>query len=327
VPLVDGTDNGGSSNSNFNSSAPHSQDSTSATQLLGASQIAPAPEIAVLTLLRSLRPHGLRRTDRLRRDLATLAGIRSDEVDGFLAAHRSDAAQAFVEHIEAVVAERPHVLVAYAFVLYMAIFSGGRWIRSVLASAGPGFWSAAAAAATEPGRGAVSTCSPPGSPELLAAAWLGTSVHEKLRTFSREQQERYERLGLSFWFWSSLEDGLDIKAEFKRRLDGIERLLTEDMRREVVEEAREVFVRCESLVGELDELVGRQGEVVEGLKSRQMKESQEHKTVVLHARKKGGFMGLWPRRPWIDGGFIGLALAVSSVSWYAMYHAGLWDAA
>jgi hypothetical protein len=196
----------------------------------------------------------------------------------------------------------------------MAIFSGGRWIRSVLATAGVGFWS------SDP-----TTRSPPASPSMSAS--FGTSVHEKLRSFTLAQQERYEALGLSFWFWSSLDDGLDIKAEFKRRLDGMEGLLTEGMRKDVVSEAREIFVRCEGLVGELDESVGRNGHVVQGAKSREMAEYEDdEKTVVLDVKDRGHFASWWPRRPWVDASAaIGLALAISSVSWYAMYQAGIWD--
>jgi heme oxygenase len=36
--------------------------------------------------------------------------------------------------------QTPHVLLAYAWTMYLAIFSGGRWIRKQLRDAGEGFW-------------------------------------------------------------------------------------------------------------------------------------------------------------------------------------------
>jgi heme oxygenase len=49
-----------------------------------------------------------------------------------------------IEHIEQACTSTPHVLIAYAFVLYMALFNGGRWIRAELLKAqwggGLDFW-------------------------------------------------------------------------------------------------------------------------------------------------------------------------------------------
>ncbi len=56
--------------------------------------------------------------------------------------------QAFLAHIRYSVARRPHVLIAYAWVFYMALFSGGRWIRAQLHGAGERFWTEPAATAT-----------------------------------------------------------------------------------------------------------------------------------------------------------------------------------
>jgi heme oxygenase len=267
----------------------------------------------VLSVLKALRPHGLARSDRLRRDLATLLGINANEVDSFLQGVGSDATNAFVEHINQSVTEKPHLLIAYAFTLYLAIFSGGRWIRSLLAAPGRTFW----------------------SPDMSASASMEasighfeSSVHERLRSFTMEQQECFEELGLAFWFFSSLNDGLDIKAEFKRRLEGAESLLTPQMKAEIVAEARDIFLRCEGLVGELDEFVGRQGNIVNGGKrsgaTYKPKSSRMQKT-----QSKG-----WLGRAWKAGttyghrydvhGYAALALVISSVSWYAMYHNGTW---
>ncbi|ODV91794.1 hypothetical protein CANCADRAFT_23332 [Tortispora caseinolytica NRRL Y-17796] len=42
----------------------------------------------------------------------------------------------FVEHIKQITKEKPHVLLAYAHVLYMALFAGGRIIRATLERSG-----------------------------------------------------------------------------------------------------------------------------------------------------------------------------------------------
>ncbi|KAL9616890.1 MAG: hypothetical protein Q9160_008279 [Pyrenula sp. 1 TL-2023] len=39
--------------------------------------------------------------------------------------------------------DNPHNLIAYSWIMYMALFNGGRWIRGQLQSAGPTFWGVA----------------------------------------------------------------------------------------------------------------------------------------------------------------------------------------
>src|SRR6201999_3335483 len=261
------------------------------------------------------RPHGLARSDRLRRDMATLLGINASEVDAFLASVKSDATQAFIDHINQTVAEKPHLLIAYAFTLYLAIFSGGRWIRSLLAAPGGSFWSPDSKLSSD---------------MEASIGHFESSVHEKLRSFTIEQQEAFEELGLSFWFFPSLNDGMDIKAEFKRRLEGAELLLTAQMKSEIVDEARDIFVRCEKLVGELDEFVGRQGKIINGGQVN----SSTNKT--KPSRTQQAQSKSWFSRTLQAGQTFGnrfdipsyaaLALVVSSVSYYAMYHSGAWYA-
>ncbi|KAK1821791.1 hypothetical protein LTR12_003840 [Friedmanniomyces endolithicus] len=77
--------------------------------------------------LANLRPRGLERTQRLRSDLRRL-GCSTAPALG-----RREPAQT------GRLSGRPHTLIAYAWVMYMAIFSGGRWIRQLLADAGPEF--------------------------------------------------------------------------------------------------------------------------------------------------------------------------------------------
>lgn len=46
----------------------------------------------------------------------------------------------YVSHIGNIIAAKPHVIIAYAWIMYMALFSGGRWIRAQLRTAGDQFW-------------------------------------------------------------------------------------------------------------------------------------------------------------------------------------------
>lgn len=78
------------------------------------------------SLLAELRPDGLARTLRLVSDLETIAEGCTRDVR-----LRSIAPQlAMVHTIQRSIRAQPHLLVAYAWVMYMAIFSGCRWIFS-----------------------------------------------------------------------------------------------------------------------------------------------------------------------------------------------------
>jgi heme oxygenase len=289
--------------------APQAEQDAAASE---SSNSAPTSPSVVLSVLKTLRPHGLARSDRLKRDIATLLGLQLSEVDSYLDTIQSDATESFINHINLAVRQKPHLLIAYAFTLYLAIFSGGRWIRSLLSAPGPSFW------AQDGDIGSASS-----------SMQYDSSVHEKLRSFTTAQQESFENLGLAFWFFPSLTDGMDIKTEFKKRLESAEQLLTAEMKNEIVDEAREIFIRCEGLVGELDERVGRKGELVNG-------GVRIGAIVIPQPTANAGPEKGWLERTWKSGvamtnrydvpSYAAWALVISSVSWYAMYHAGTWSA-
>jgi heme oxygenase len=81
----------------------------------------------------------LLRTARLRRDIEIikmrLGGQGQQELDDL--AERSAIYQ---QRILASLSTKPHVLLAYTWTMYLALFNGGRWMRSQLFSAGPSFW-------------------------------------------------------------------------------------------------------------------------------------------------------------------------------------------
>lgn len=167
------------------------------------------------TWLATLRPASLKRSSRLKRDLQYLPGL-----------DRSNFAQLDEEisaDIHARAAAKPHILVAYTWVMYMAIFSGGRWIRSQLASAEPEFWTSHTNA----------------GPALAEKTPLGMP-------------------GFSFLSFDGDEDGEDIKVEYKKRLKEGETLLSLQERDDILQASQELFERCIAIVKKLDSEVRMQ---------------------------------------------------------------------
>ena len=165
--------------------------------------------------LSTLRPSTLKRSPRLKRDLQYLP-----ELDRSAFAPLDDA---ITSHILALAAAKPHTLVAYTWVMNMAIFSGGRWIRAQLASAQPEFWTAHTNA----------------GPALAEKTPLGMP-------------------GFSFLSFDGEEDGEDIKVEYKKRLAEGEDLLSVEEREDITEASKELFERCIEIVKKLDVEVRRQ---------------------------------------------------------------------
>lgn len=105
---------------------------------------------------------------------------------------------------------KPHTIVAYTWVFYMALFNGGRWIRDQLQGAGPEFWAG-------PGQESEMDC-------------------------------------LSFWDFDGEEDGEDIKADFKRRIEETSGFLSAREQEDIVAEAVQIFQMSQKLVERLDDL-------------------------------------------------------------------------
>ena len=165
--------------------------------------------------LSTLRPTSLKRSPRLKRDLQYLPEL---DRSAFAALDEEIAS-----HILSLTAAKPHTLVAYTWVMYMAIFSGGRWIRSQLASPEPEFWTAHTNAGP-----ALAEKTPPGMP------------------------------GFSFLSFDGEQDGEDIKAEYKKRLAEGENLLSAQEREDITAASQELFERCIQIVKKLDVEVAKQ---------------------------------------------------------------------
>jgi len=136
----------------------------------------------------------------------------------------------FLEHIKKSVSKNPHVILAYTWILYMALFSGGRYIRATLKNAGKDFWM------QKP------------MPMSLQSA--------ENHNLAPENNERTGKEGLEFFNFPGVEDGEDIKQEFKRRFCEVEKELDQRQKEEIVQEAQKIFHFLLDMMGELDQRCG-----------------------------------------------------------------------
>jgi heme oxygenase len=167
-------------------------------------------------ILRRLYIPELLRRDCLDRDLTMLLTRRDTfapprEVEG-----ACDVLQRHQITIRSTIQDRPLTLLAYAWVMYMALFNGGRWIRDQLVAGGPEFWHT----------------SDPGANSTEGYANADSC--------------------LSFWQFEGGDDGLGIKNDFKRRFDIVAAQLTASERTDVVEEAVQIFKMCREMAELLD---------------------------------------------------------------------------
>ncbi|KAK1754815.1 hypothetical protein QBC47DRAFT_226701 [Echria macrotheca] len=171
---------------------------------------------------------GLARTPSLFSDLRAITGWSPSELsDQLRHAASTGRLSQLIKHTKAAVSRQPHVLLAYAWVLYMALFSGGRYLRASLEDAGPAFWSHKADPLVP---GGCECCEPDGTETQTPP--------------------------LSFFRFDTPEDGEDLKREFKTRLAEAEANLTGREVDDVVREAICLFDNMVLLVGQLDGLWG-----------------------------------------------------------------------
>lgn len=185
------------------------------TFLLPATKNLPQPSPRIHQILTQLFIPGLVRSTRLRADLRSLTSQSDAEIQSRIEeTAASGRLGEMVSHIRRSIERHPHVLLSYAWVLYMALFSGGRFIRATLENAGRAnhdFW----AHPTE-----------------------GTTSHGPLQ----------------FFHFPTPQDGEDLKLEFKARLAEQGRLLTEEERGDIVREAVCIFENLILVIAQLDDV-------------------------------------------------------------------------
>ncbi|KAL8629104.1 hypothetical protein Q9189_005202 [Teloschistes chrysophthalmus] len=182
-------------------------------------------------LLQNLHTPALERAEALKSDLAILLPpeYRTPDFDAL------PRLREFKQHIRRVLREKPHLLVAYTWIFYMALFSGGRYIRSKL-------------------RDAFAALSP--VPILASTATTTTST-------SDPQTKPDALAGLTFWTFppsknknnNNNSDGEDLKLLYKSRIAFLSPTLTPQEREDIVEESVEIMRRLTDIVNEIAESV------------------------------------------------------------------------
>lgn len=195
------------------------------TFLLPSTGKLPRPSPRIHQILSKMFIPGLLRSNRLRADLHSLTNQSSEEVQAAIEeAASSGRLGEMVSHIRRSVEKHPHVLLSYAWVLYMALFSGGRFIRATLENAGRAnhdFW---------------------GHPSITTSEQLD------------DQKATASHGPLQFFHFPTPQDGEDLKIEFKSRLAEQDKLLTTLEKEDIVKEANCIFENLILVIAQLDDV-------------------------------------------------------------------------
>jgi hypothetical protein len=205
------------------------------------------------------------RSGRLRADIRALTGWTEDVVEEQLRiAGECGRLGEFTAHIKRSIEHRPQVLIAYSYILFMALFAGGRFIRATLGAAGDSFWNDT----PSPVKPSMLECSPQ-SPEVSPTS---DSTANELGT------------PLSFFRFATPEDGEDLKREFKGRLLEAETILTQQEKHDIVQESVCIFDNMELLVGQLDKICAADGDSQDGTSIFENLSSLMGKSVAMRLR-------------------------------------------
>ncbi|KZZ98354.1 heme oxygenase [Moelleriella libera RCEF 2490] len=140
-----------------------------------------------------------------------------------------------LQHIERVVRSRPHVLLAYSHIMFMALFAGGRFLRATLELAGGDFWGSLSSPAASPAEQQRDA-------QVPDAPLPGWSEHQSPLRYLR------------FFCFDTFDDGQGLKREFKKRFANAEKILTRKQKHDIVQEGVCIFENLILLVAQLDSL-------------------------------------------------------------------------
>lgn len=192
----------------------------------------------------------------------------------------------YCAHIRNVVRQRPHVLLAYAWCYYMAVFSGGRWIRAQLMNAGEGFWREK------------------------------DTKDSGNRTSEKPSQAPLQERGMALWNFDGGSDGEDIKAEFKRKLAEADTLLTVEQRQDIVDEAKAIFKFSALLVEELDEKLETDMSLLDQARQRERRKAEEKgKGSESKIATRAQDFHAWLRRPEVTGAIVAVGCVAAAALW------------
>lgn len=169
---------------------------------------------------------GLMRRDRLQADIRSMTGWTQDMTTEQLdIISKTGHLAEFLKHIRRAIKSKPHVLLAYSYIMFMSLFAGGRFIRATLESAGDDFWKQV-------------------SPSQ-------DSQHPGL-----PPQVTHGNMPLGFFHFDTPRDGEDLKRNFKERLADAEKSLSYREKHDIVQEAICIFQNTILVVAQLDTVVG-----------------------------------------------------------------------
>ncbi|ROV96869.1 hypothetical protein VPNG_09234 [Cytospora leucostoma] len=194
------------------------------------------------------------RFSRLKKDIRTITGWPQHVVDEQIRLVGTSGRLAkFLAHVQEVVNLKPHVLLAYAYGLYLALLSGGTYIRTELMYLKADFWHAL----PTPIKPNMVLCNREhGSPQM-------PNHHETPDdNLSQHKVDSSFKAPLEFLDFdtplgdNSRQQTKDLKAEFKRRFTDAEEALTEPERKDIIKESVAIFQHLDGVVGQLDKICG-----------------------------------------------------------------------
>ena len=198
----------------------------------------------VHSMLQHLHLPGLMRSKRLRADLGELTGWPEHVVEEQLRAVSQMARlRDFVNHIKRSVENKPHVLLAYSYIMFMALFSGGRFIRASLESAGSQFWEQV----PSPILPVLHPCEPKDAKRRETR-----KPEDEEAPGAERKSHAAHHMPLRFFHFSAPMDGEDLKREFKKRLSDSEDILTAREKHDIVQEAICIFDNMSLIVHQLE---------------------------------------------------------------------------
>lgn len=259
---------------------PFSKDGSASSPGLDHGPTSPQSTERVRRILEMAYWPNMLRAARVKADIRAMTGWPAHVVDEQMrSAGTTGDLGAFLAHIQDAVCGRPHLLLAYAYSLYLALLSGGSYIRTELMYLRAEFW----LAVPDPVMPGMVPCTrePGGEPEKLRR-------HSTFESDSGPRglagEDPSITLPLSFLDFDTplghenpRQRAKDLKAEFKRRFADAEQELTGSERRDIVAESVNIFDHLELVVGQLDKICGSgAGPTRQGRSSRHSTKADSH---------------------------------------------------
>lgn len=198
----------------------------------------------------------LLRSARIKADIRSMTGWPDHVIDEQIrSVGTSGRLGKFTLHIHESVTAKPHLLLAYAYSLYLALLSGGTYIRTELMYLKSDFWHAT----PTPIRPNMIECIP--KPDLEKSKRHDTSGYDP-SSHGLARHDPTINIPLEFLDFdpplgeNPRQQAKNLKAEFKRRFAEAEQSLAEPERHDIIKESTAIFNNLESMVGQLDNTCG-----------------------------------------------------------------------